>query len=156
MSTLFFPIFPWVFQVLVIGYFAAVALYVASIGNSTFKVVNSDNTTTNCSCSSVIVRSCFKSKLSQSFILKFVFRTRKELVFHWDLTKYAGRNVQAPIASSLNSAGIPILPLFTPTTSLVSFGDLSLSLHWLKWFLPGHSLPGTGLSTNLVMFRPTH
>jgi hypothetical protein len=56
MSTLVFPIFPWVFQVLVIGYFAAVALYAASIGKSTFKVVGPDNmTTTNCSCTSVIV-----------------------------------------------------------------------------------------------------
>ncbi|XP_046448873.1 choline transporter-like protein 2 isoform X1 [Daphnia pulex] len=55
MSTLVFPIFPWVFQVLVIGYFGAVALYAASIGKSTFKVVGPDNmTTTNCSCTSVI------------------------------------------------------------------------------------------------------
>ncbi|KAI9562773.1 hypothetical protein GHT06_010227 [Daphnia sinensis] len=55
MSTLIFPIFPWVFQVLVIGYFSAVALYAASIGKSTFKVVGPDNTTNiNCSCTSVI------------------------------------------------------------------------------------------------------
>lgn len=56
MSTLLFPIFPWVFQVLVIGYFAAVALYAASIGKSTFKVVGPDNMTNiDCSCTSVIV-----------------------------------------------------------------------------------------------------
>lgn len=55
MSTLIFPIFPWIFQVLIIGYFCAVALYAASIGKSTFKVVGPANTTTNCSCSSVIV-----------------------------------------------------------------------------------------------------
>lgn len=55
MSTLLFPIFPWVFQVLVIGYFAAVALYAASIGKSTFKVVGPDNMTNiDCSCTSVI------------------------------------------------------------------------------------------------------
>ncbi len=56
MSTLVFPILPWVFQVLVIGYFGSVALYAASIGKSTFKVVGPDNmTTSNCSCTSVIV-----------------------------------------------------------------------------------------------------
>lgn len=55
MSTLIFPIFPWIFQVLVIGYFCAVALYAASIGKATFKVVDPMNHTANCSCSSVIV-----------------------------------------------------------------------------------------------------
>lgn len=55
MSTLLFPVFPWVFQVLVIGYFVAVALYVASIGKSTFRVVGANNSTTNCSCSLVVV-----------------------------------------------------------------------------------------------------
>ncbi|XP_032776973.2 choline transporter-like 2 [Daphnia magna] len=55
LSTLLFPIFPWVFQVLVIGYFAAVALYAASIDKSNFRVVGPDNKTNiNCSCTSVI------------------------------------------------------------------------------------------------------
>jgi len=55
MSTLVFPIFPWVFQVIVIGYFIAVAAYLASAGKASFKVVGPNNATVNCSCHLVIV-----------------------------------------------------------------------------------------------------
>jgi hypothetical protein len=55
MSTLVFPIFPWVFQVIVIGYFIAVAVYLASAGKASFKVVGPNNATVHCSCHLVIV-----------------------------------------------------------------------------------------------------
>ena len=55
MSTLVFPIFPWVFQVIVIGYFVAVAVYLASAGKASFKVVGPNNSSVNCSCHLVIV-----------------------------------------------------------------------------------------------------
>lgn len=61
MSTLFFPIVPWIFQVLVIGYFAAVAVYLASAGKAGFQVVGPNNSSINCSCSLVIVSLSFYS-----------------------------------------------------------------------------------------------
>ena len=48
MSTLVFPIFPWILQVLIIGYYVAVAVYLASVGNSSFKVAGLNQT--GCSC----------------------------------------------------------------------------------------------------------
>ena len=55
MSTLVWPIFPWLLQVVVIGYFVAVAAYLASAGKSAFKVVGPNNSSINCSCPLVIV-----------------------------------------------------------------------------------------------------
>lgn len=48
-STVFFPIFPWLLQVLVIGFALLVGLYLASIGTEVYKV-NGMNTTTSCVC----------------------------------------------------------------------------------------------------------
>lgn len=48
-STVFFPIFPWLLEVLVIGFAVLVGLYLASIGTEVYRV-NGMNTTTSCVC----------------------------------------------------------------------------------------------------------
>jgi len=48
-STYFFPIFPWIMQVAVIGIAIVVGLHLASIGEQVFKV-GGMNTTTSCEC----------------------------------------------------------------------------------------------------------
>lgn len=48
-STVFFPIIPWLVEVLVIGFAVLVGLYLASIGTEVYKV-NGMNTTTTCEC----------------------------------------------------------------------------------------------------------
>lgn len=48
-STVFFPIIPWLIQVMVIGFAVLCGLYLASIGTEVYKV-NGMNTTTSCVC----------------------------------------------------------------------------------------------------------
>ncbi|XP_037044640.1 choline transporter-like 2 isoform X3 [Bradysia coprophila] len=48
LTTIFFPIFPWVFQLLVIAFAVTVGLYLASVGTQVHTVVGLD---TNCVCS---------------------------------------------------------------------------------------------------------
>lgn len=55
LSSITFPIFPWVFQVLFLGYFFVLLAYNFSIGQSTYKVVGPENSPINCSCPLVIV-----------------------------------------------------------------------------------------------------
>jgi len=45
MSSLFFPIIPFILQFIVVGYFCLVAAYLASSGDQTFKIVNADGCT---------------------------------------------------------------------------------------------------------------
>lgn len=42
-SALFFPVFPWILQLVVAMYFIAVVLNLASIGHDTFKVFGVNN-----------------------------------------------------------------------------------------------------------------
>ncbi|XP_038209428.1 choline transporter-like 2 isoform X2 [Zerene cesonia] len=51
-STILFPIFPWILQCAVIAYGVLVLMYLLSIGESAFRVVNIRNDT-SCSCSGV-------------------------------------------------------------------------------------------------------
>lgn len=48
LTTIFFPIFPWIFQILFIVFAVAVGLYLASVGTQVYTVVGLD---TNCVCS---------------------------------------------------------------------------------------------------------
>lgn len=48
LTTIFFPIFPWIFQILFIVFAVAVGLYLASVGTQVYAVVGLD---TNCVCS---------------------------------------------------------------------------------------------------------
>ncbi|KAH9645869.1 hypothetical protein HF086_010068 [Spodoptera exigua] len=59
-STIFFPLFPWVFQCFVIAYGVLVLMYLLSIGESAFKIVNLQNDTT-CSCSNGIYTQDYQS-----------------------------------------------------------------------------------------------
>ncbi|CAG9110335.1 unnamed protein product [Plutella xylostella] len=47
-STMAFPLFPWLIQCVIIGYGVVVLVYLLSIGQSTFSVVNFANDTCNC------------------------------------------------------------------------------------------------------------
>nr|XP_049698463.1 choline transporter-like 2 isoform X3 [Helicoverpa armigera] len=47
-STIFFPIFPWILQCFVIAYGVLVLMYLLSIGESAFKIVNFKNDTCTC------------------------------------------------------------------------------------------------------------
>uniref|UniRef100_A0A2A4K4L2 Choline transporter-like protein n=1 Tax=Heliothis virescens TaxID=7102 RepID=A0A2A4K4L2_HELVI len=47
-STIFFPIFPWILQCFVIAYGVLVLMYILSIGESAFKIVNFKNDTCTC------------------------------------------------------------------------------------------------------------
>lgn len=47
-STVFFPLFPFILQLLVISFAVVVALYLASVGQSKYKIVRWDDT--KCSC----------------------------------------------------------------------------------------------------------
>ncbi|XP_039765563.1 choline transporter-like 2 isoform X1 [Pararge aegeria] len=51
-STILFPIFPWIFQCAIIAYGILVLMFLLSIGESAFRVVNLRNDTT-CSCNGV-------------------------------------------------------------------------------------------------------
>ena len=57
MSTLVFPIFPWILQVGVIGYYVAVAAYLSSAGKSSFRVTGLVNRTDGCECPLLKVKS---------------------------------------------------------------------------------------------------
>lgn len=48
-STVFFPLFPFILQLLVISFAVIVALYLASVGQSNFKIVRYDASTCSCS-----------------------------------------------------------------------------------------------------------
>lgn len=50
LSTLLFPVIPWVLQVAAIGYFLAVAAYTATAKEAVFKVVGSNQSQSNCVC----------------------------------------------------------------------------------------------------------
>ncbi|XP_075987480.1 choline transporter-like 2 isoform X4 [Anticarsia gemmatalis] len=54
-STVFFPIIPWLIQCCVIGYGVLVLMYLMSMGESAFRVVNLQNDTT-CSCNGVYTK----------------------------------------------------------------------------------------------------
>lgn len=49
LTTIFFPIFPWIFQLLVIGFAVAVGLYLASVGTQVHTIVGLQEDT-NCVC----------------------------------------------------------------------------------------------------------
>ncbi|XP_022835299.1 CTL-like protein 2 isoform X3 [Spodoptera litura] len=59
-STIFFPLFPWIFQCFTIAYGVLVLMYLLSIGDSAFKIVNLQNDTT-CSCSNGIYTQDYQS-----------------------------------------------------------------------------------------------
>lgn len=59
-STIFFPLFPWMFQCFVIAYGVLVLMYLLSIGDSAFKIVNLQNDTT-CSCSNGVYSQDYQS-----------------------------------------------------------------------------------------------
>jgi len=59
MSTLLFPIIPWILQVAVIGYFLAVGVYLASASEASFKVVGSNYSLSNCNCSGFVLSDGF-------------------------------------------------------------------------------------------------
>jgi len=63
MSTLLFPVIPWVLQVAVIGYFLAVAVYLASANDAAFKVVGSNQSLANCNCSGFVLDDGFCNPL---------------------------------------------------------------------------------------------
>ena len=67
MSTLLFPVIPWVLQVAVIGYFLAVAVYLASANDAAFKVVGSNQSLANCNCSGFVLVSLLPASFSFFF-----------------------------------------------------------------------------------------
>ena len=74
MSTLLFPVIPWVLQVAVIGYFLAVAVYLASANDAAFKVVGSNQSLANCNCSGFVLVSLLPASFSFFFFYSFSFR----------------------------------------------------------------------------------
>lgn len=50
LTTIFFPIFPWIFQILFIVFAVVVGLYLASVGTQVHTVVGLDG---NCVCSGI-------------------------------------------------------------------------------------------------------
>ena len=74
MSSLVFPLVPWLLQEAFIAYFVAVAVYLASAGKSTFRAVGLDNRTDcNCPLIKVIAVSSNFYELQPDFSIRLDF-----------------------------------------------------------------------------------